>query len=60
MPKSTRLRFISAKAAEDLSSAVSKLPFKVEIKSVQWDGKRWYAWFVLPEEDKLDLRSQDL
>lgn len=60
MPKSTRLRYISAKTAEGVSLAVSRLPFKVELKGLDWDGKRWFAWFVLPEEEGLDLANLDL
>jgi hypothetical protein len=59
-PKASRLRFISAKTADAVSSAVSQLPFKVELKSVQWDGKRWYAWFILPEDERIDLRNTTL
>lgn len=60
MPKSTRLRFISARTAEEISLAVSRLPFKIEIKALQWNGKRWYAWFVLPEEQKINMANTDL
>jgi hypothetical protein len=46
--KATRLRFISAKTASELSGAVSALPFKVEMKEIVKDD-RWYAWFVIPD-----------
>jgi len=56
---STRLRYISAEAALDLSIAVSGLPSKVELKNIVFDNKRWYAWFVIPDNVK-DFISQDL
>lgn len=59
-PKSTRLRFISSVDADAISQAISRLPFKVELKGVEWNGKRWVAWFVLPEEDQLDFRNLEL
>lgn len=58
---STRLRYISAVEASAISLAVSMLPFKVEIKgAAQWDGKRWYLWFIIPEHDGLDFANLDL
>lgn len=48
--KNTRLRFIAAKTAGEISLAVSSLPFKVEIKgNPVFDGKRWILWFVIPD-----------
>lgn len=52
MIESTRLRYISAKAASDLSGAVDRLPFKVEMKEVVYSKGRWYAWFVIPDNVK--------
>jgi len=48
--RSTRLRFVSAKDPVDLSTFISALPFKVEIKggpTVRDD--RWYLFFVIPD-----------
>lgn len=47
--ESTRLRYVSSPSPEGLELILNSLPFKVEIKSVQRDGKRWFAWFVLPD-----------
>lgn len=56
---STRLRFISAKAAADLSVAVSSLPFKVEIKGAPvFDGTKWFLWFIIPDE--VDSKFQNV
>lgn len=51
---STRLRFISSSSSEGLELIVNTLPFKIEIKSIQPQGKGWIVWFVLPDkiEDK--------
>jgi hypothetical protein len=47
---STRLRFIKAKTAAELSAAVSALPTKVEIKGNPiYHGKFWFVWFVIPD-----------
>lgn len=47
--RSTRLRYISAKDPDLLSVAISSLPFKVEVKGPVFDGKRWFIWFVIPD-----------
>jgi hypothetical protein len=47
--ESTRLRFISSPSPEGLESVLNSLPFKVELKNISKDGKRWIAWFVLPD-----------
>lgn len=46
---STRLRFASGSSPEELEAIFNSLPFKVEIKSVVKDGKKWVCWFVLPD-----------
>jgi hypothetical protein len=50
MVGSTRLRFLGAKKPEVLSKAIESLPFKVEIKSIQFDNKNWFCFFVIPDE----------
>lgn len=45
----TRLRYASSSSPEELEGIVNSLPFKVELKSIQWDGKKWVCWFVLPD-----------
>ena len=59
-PTSTRLRFVSARVAGDLSLAISRLPFKVEIKAIENDGKRWVAWFILPEDTGIEFNNLEL
>lgn len=61
MPKSTRLRYLKAKTEEEVSAAVTRLPFKVEIKGAPvWNGKRWVLWFVLPEEDGIEMGNMEI
>lgn len=60
MLKSTRLRYLSAKTPEEISISISRLPFKVELKSLQFNGSRWVVWFVLPEEEGIDFVNLDL
>jgi hypothetical protein len=52
----TRLRFVASLSPERLAAFFNQLPFKVEIKSVVPQGKRWYCWFVLPD----NIESQEL
>ena len=47
--KSTRLRYVSSRSADLLEAFINALPFKVEIKSISFGGKRWFCWFVLPD-----------
>lgn len=56
---STRLRYISAGSAGLLSLAVSRLPFKVEIKQLVEQENRWFAWFVIPDH-VADFQNVDL
>lgn len=46
---STRLRYASSPSPEGLEAILNSLPFKVEIKSVAFDGKNWVCWLVLPD-----------
>ena len=57
---STRLRFIKTKDIETLVDAIDSLPFKVEIKSIQKDGTKWVAIFVIPEQDGIEFKNLDL
>ena len=61
MPKteSTRLRFISSNKREDISMFISRLPFKIEIKSIVQDKNKSIVWFVIPDEIK-DFKNIDL
>jgi hypothetical protein len=50
MVDSTRLRYIRAKTADQLTAAVSSLPFKVEIKGGPVkDSSKWILFFVIPD-----------
>lgn len=57
---STRLRYIKTSDIESLVDTISNLPFKVEIKSIQKDGSKWIAVFVLPEQEQLDFKNLEL
>lgn len=47
---STRLRFIKSKEINLLTSFIDRLSFKVEIKSIAHDGKKWACFFIIPDE----------
>lgn len=48
--ESTRLRYIQAKTPLALTAAVSRLPFKVEIKGGPVrNGNKWIVFFVIPD-----------
>lgn len=48
--ESTRLRYIRAKTAEELTKAVTLLPVKVEIKGGPvFNDKKWTVFFVIPD-----------
>lgn len=56
----TRLRFVSAKTAEELPAFLTALGRRVQIYGAPvWDGKRWYLWFV-PSDRGADIKSIDL
>lgn len=50
MLKSTQLRFLKAKNPDELTRLVGALPFKVEIKSIQKDGKSYICFFTILDE----------
>jgi hypothetical protein len=59
--KSTRLRYISAKTAAEITAAVSRLDFKVEIKGGPvFSGGRWFIYFVLPENEGINFKNVEL
>ena len=61
LPATTRLRYVSAKDPAKLALFLSKLGFRVEIKGAPvWDGKRWYVWFIPPDDITKDVKSVDL
>jgi hypothetical protein len=60
-PATTRLRYVSAKRPELLVLFLSRLGFRVQIYgSPVWDGKRWFLWFVPPDDIAIDIKSVDL
>ncbi len=47
LPKTTRLRFVRSKKADNLILFLENLGVRVQIYGAPvWDGKKWYLWFV--------------
>lgn len=60
-PTHTRLRYVSARKPKDLQIYLQRLGFRVQIYGAPvWDGKRWFLWFVPPDDDRRDIPSVDL
>lgn len=60
LPKTTRLRFVSAKKPEQIQQFLGLLGKRVQIYgSPVWDGKKWYLWFV-PDDRSDDVKSVSL
>jgi hypothetical protein len=58
MLKSTRLRYIAAPEIAMLLTAVESLTFRVEVKgNPVRDGKLWFLFFVLPDDDRIRFNS---
>jgi len=57
--RSTRIRHVSAKTAEELEDFIGALPFKVELKTLVLKGNRFYQFFVIPD-NLLEMTSVDL
>lgn len=56
----TRLRFVSARRPEQIVEFLNRLGFRVQIYgSPVWDGKRWFLWFV-PPDNGADVKSSSL
>ncbi len=55
----TRLSYVSARKPIDIVIYLRKLGFRVQIYSINFDGKRWVCWFV-PGEDSKDVPPKDL
>ena len=53
--RNTRLRYISAKKADDLELFVNRLPYRVQIYSIVYQPKAglWFMWYV---PDDLETR----
>ena len=56
--KNTRLRYLTASTLEQVEERVNTLPFKVEIKSIARENKKWVVFFVLPEDARLNFASE--
>jgi hypothetical protein len=54
MKEFTKLRYIKSKDAAMISAALMRLRFKVEIKSIYFDGKNHYCWFTIRDTDDMD------
>lgn len=61
VPSVTRLRYVSARKPAELVQYLTLLGFRVQIYgNPVWDGKRWYLWFVPPDDDRKDVKNIDL
>jgi hypothetical protein len=58
----TRLRYVKSKSADTIIEYTNKLlPYKIEIKGAPtYVEKRWYLWFILPENLMKELPFGDL
>jgi len=62
-PRHTRLRFISAGSADELTEFVSGLEYRIQIYSMSWNGEAWFLWYMPPddlEEAMPNVRLEDL
>lgn len=59
-PQSTRLRFISSKQPGSITQFLSKLKFRVQIYDMVHDGKKWFCWFVPPDDLTIDIDNVEL
>lgn len=58
LPRTTRLRWRSAKKPEAIQAFCDTLGTRIEVKSVVFNptDKKWYLWFI-PGDQSPDLRS---
>lgn len=59
VPIHTRLRFAKSSDPQMFQMWLERLGSRVQIYSMQWDGKAWYLWFV-PDDRGADIASIDL
>ena len=60
-PISTRLRHISSKSIDEIEIFLSRLGFRVQIYgSPVWNGKKWFVFFVPPDDTNVNFNSVDL
>lgn len=60
-PRTTRLRYVASRDPNRLVEFLNSIGFRVQIYgSPQWNGKKWFLWFVPPDEIGIDIVPQDL
>lgn len=60
LPKTTRLRYATAKRPADLVQWTDSLGVRIQIYGAPvFDGKKWTIWFV-PDDRGADIASIDL
>lgn len=56
LPRTTRLRWVSAKKPEEIQAFCDSLGSRIEIKQIVWTGSEWFLWFV-PDDKGADKKS---
>ncbi len=56
LPRTTRLRWVSAKKPETIQAFCDALDKRIEIKSIVQSGGLWFLWFV-PDDKRADIKS---
>lgn len=56
VPRTTRLRWVSAVDPKAIETFCEALGSRIEIKEMVWDGSRWFLWFV-PDDRGADVKS---
>lgn len=56
LPKTTRLRWVSAKKPETIQAFCDTLDKRVEVKNVVYANGLWFLWFV-PDDKRGDVKS---
>lgn len=51
--KHTRLRYFRSEDADKLTEFVGRLPYRIQIYDIVYDGTKWYCWHD-PGEDVSD------
>lgn len=59
LPKTTRLRWVSAKNPRTIQAFCDNLDKRIEIKAIVKDGGLWFLWFV-PDDKRADIPSGQL
>ena len=57
----TRIRYVASKDVDLLISYVNSLPYKIEIKGNPiLKGKKWFLFFILPDNANKEIITGDL